>query len=138
MLFLEISGHKAPVRRCKDAVMWFMANHMPRHKIDIRVHHRGLLREGVHGWCTVEDDDYRPRCFLIEIHNRLKIDDYLNVLFHELIHVHQHVRGDLRDKGKLRLWKGIDYSESDYDDQPWEIEAHKLEKVLLKQYYDKI
>lgn len=118
--------------------MWFMANHMPRHKIDLRVHHRGLLREGVHGWCTVEDDDYRPRCFLIEIHNRLKIDEYLNVLFHELIHVHQHVRGDLRDKGKLRLWKGIDYSESDYDDQPWEIEAHKLEKVLLKQYYDKI
>ena len=138
MLFLEITGHKAPVRRCRDAVMWFMANHMPRHKIDIRVHHRGLLREGVHGWCTVEDDDYRPRCFLIEIHNRLKIDEYLNVLFHELIHVHQHVRGDLRDKGKLRLWKGIDYSESDYADQPWEIEATKLEKVLLKQYYEQL
>jgi len=29
--------------------------------------HRGLLREGVYGWCTVEDCDSRPRSFLIDI-----------------------------------------------------------------------
>tara|TARA_B100001094_G_scaffold32755_1_gene27229 strand:- start:54720 stop:55139 length:420 start_codon:yes stop_codon:yes gene_type:complete len=135
MLFLDISGHKAPKRRCKDAVMWFMAKYMPRHKIDIEVHHRGLLREGVYGWCSVTDNDHRPRCFLIEIHNRLDIEQYLRVLFHELVHVHQHVKGDLRDKGSLRLWKGVDYSESDYQDQPWEIEAHRTEKVLFEHYF---
>lgn len=115
-----------------------MAKYMPRHKLDITVHHRGLLREGVYGWCTVQDNDYRPRCFSLEIHNRLNKDNYLKVLFHELVHVYQHVRGDLRDKGAKRLWKGVDYSESDYDDQPWEIEANELEEVLLKEYYSNI
>ena len=118
--------------------MWFMANHMPRHKIDLRVHHRGLIREGVYGWCTVEDDDNRPRCFLIEMHNRLQKEDYLKILFHELVHVYQHVRGDLRDKDAKRLWKGIDYSESDYDDQPWEIEAHAMEESLYLEYMSQI
>lgn len=138
MFFLDITGHKAPIRRCEGAVMWFMAKYMPRHKLDITVHHRGLLREGVYGWCTVQDNDHRPRCFSLEIHNRLNKDNYLKVLFHELVHVYQHVRGDLRDKGAKRLWKGVDYSESDYDDQPWEIEANELEEVLLKEYYSDI
>lgn len=138
MLFLEITGHKAPIRRCKGAVMWFMAKYMPRHKLDITVHHRGLVREGVYGWCTVQDNDYKPRCFSIEIHNRLDKDNYLKVLFHELVHVYQHVRGDLRNRGAKTLWKGIDYSKSDYADLPWEIEAERLEEILLKQYYDQL
>lgn len=95
MLYLEINGHKAPRRRCKDAVELFVKNHMPRHKLDITVHHKGLIREGVYGWCTVEDCNWKPRSFLLEIHNRLDSKDYLTTLFHELVHVHQHVRGDL-------------------------------------------
>ena len=107
---------------------------MPRHKLDITVHHRGLLREGVYGWCTVQDCDWNPRCFLLEIHNRLNVNDYLTTLFHELVHVHQHVRGDLRDKGPLRLWKGIDCSELDYEELPWELEAEAMESSLLHEY----
>ena len=134
MLYLEINGSKAPRRRCRDAVTWFVRNHMPKHKLDITVHHRGLLREGVYGWCTVQDCDWKPRCFLLEIHNRLNLNDYLMTLFHELVHVHQHVRGDLRDKGQLRLWKGIDCSELDYDELPWELEAEAMESSLLHEY----
>ena len=46
-------------RRCQDIVMWFIGKYLPRHKIDITVNHRGLLREGVFGWCTVLDSDSR-------------------------------------------------------------------------------
>jgi hypothetical protein len=138
MLYLDITGHKAPRRRCKDAVEWFIGKHLPRHKLDITVHHRGLLREGVYGWCSVQDCDSRPRCFLVELHNRLDTDTYLKSLFHELVHVHQHVRGDLRDKGPLRLWKGIDCSELDYDDLPWELEAHAMEDSFYHEYLTKV
>jgi hypothetical protein len=138
MLYLDITGHKAPRRRCEDAVAWFIGNHHPKHKLEIIVHHRGLLREGVYGWCSVLDCDARPRSFLLEIHNRLDPKAYLKTLFHELVHVHQHVRGDLRDKGPLRLWKGVDCSELDYDDLPWELEAQAMEDSLYHEYLTRV
>ena len=55
-------------------------------------------------------------------------------LLHELMHVYQHVEGSLKDKHGKRLWKGIDSSELDYDDQPWEKEAHQMEDILYKKY----
>ena len=96
--------------------------------------HRGLLREGVYGWCTVTDCNWRPRKFLIEIHNRLNEEDYIKTLFHELQHVLQHIRGDLRDKRGIRCWKGIDCSELNYDECPWELEAHSKELELYQEY----
>lgn len=96
--------------------------------------HRGLLREGVYGYCSVQDLDSRPRNFLIELHTGLDVEDYIKTLLHELQHVLQHVRGDLRDKRGVRCWKGIKCSHLDYDDQPWEIEAHLMEQVLYLHY----
>ena len=90
------------------------------------------------GLCTVEDCDYRPRAFLIELHNRLDKDTYVRTLLHELWHVYQHVKGDLRDKRSKRLWKGVDHSDTDYDNQPWEIEAQSMEKTLQNHYEKQI
>jgi len=134
MLFLETTGYNYSQRRCEDVVFWFIEKYLPRHKIDIIVNHRGLLREGVHGWCTVLDCDWRPRDFEIELHNRLDVEDYISTLLHELWHVYQHVKGNLKDKGSKRFWKGIDHSDTDYSDQPWEVEAYEMEKKLFNEY----
>jgi hypothetical protein len=93
-----------------------------------------LLREGVFGWAWATDSDSRPREFEIEIHNQLDPENYTKTLLHELMHVYQHVEGSLKDKHGKRLWKGIDSSELDYDDQPWEKEAHQMEDILYKKY----
>lgn len=132
--YIEITGHRARKKQCFNVINWFLENYLPRHQLDIIVNHRGLLREGVYGWCTVQDCDFRPRAFLIEIHNYLTLDNYLQTILHEMWHVYQHVRGDLRDKGSLRLWKGIDYSNEDYEDLPWEKEASEMEKELFQTY----
>ena len=134
MLTLYTSGYNYSKLRCEDAVNWFMAKYLPRHKIEIVVNHRGLLRENVFGWCSVMDCNYRPREFEIEVHNRLNPEDYLKTLFHELWHVYQHVMGNLKDRHGKRLWRGIDYSETDYSEQPWEIEAHSRELELYLEY----
>jgi hypothetical protein len=134
MLSLYTSGSKYSRRRCKDVVEFFVSKYLKRHKIEIEVLHRGLLREGVWGWCTVTDCDWKPRNFLIEIHNRLSEEDYTKTLLHELQHVLQHVRGDLRDKRGIRCWKGIDCSELDYSEQPWELDAHSMESILYDEY----
>jgi len=133
MFYLEVTG-RGPRRRCESVLMWFIGKYLPRHKLDITINHRGLLREGVFGYCTVEDCNYRPRSFLIELHTNLSEDLYYKTLLHELQHVLQHVRGDLRDKHQKRLWKGIDCSEMDYEESPWEIEAHQMEEMLYQEY----
>lgn len=134
MLSLYTSGSKYSRRRCSSIVNYFCTQYLKRYNIEVEVLHRGLLREGVCGWCTVTDCDWRPRSFLIEIHNQLSIEDYTKTLLHELYHILQHIRGDLRDKRGIRCWKGIDCSELDYSEQPWEQEAHSKEQELYQEY----
>ena len=133
MLYLDITG-KAPRRRCKKVVQWFKDKYMPFHHLDITVVHRGLKREHAMGFCTVMDCDHRPREFLIEMETTLKEEQYVTVLLHELWHVWQHVNGSLRDKRGVRHWKNVDADHLSYEDQPWEHEAEKMEKVLYNDY----
>lgn len=134
MLSLEMSGYNYSKKRCSDVVNWFIEKHLPRHKINLVVHHRGLLREGVYGWICVTDCDWRPRAFEIEMHNQMDPDHYIRTLLHELWHLYQHVMGSLRDKRGKRYWRGIDHSETDYSDQPWEQQAFQMEDVLYDEY----
>jgi hypothetical protein len=44
--------------------------------------------------------------------------------------------GNLKDKHGKRLWKGTDYTETDYSDQPWEVEARQMEEFLYNEYLE--
>ncbi len=134
MLTLYTSGYNYSKKRCENVVNWFVNKYLKRYKIEIEVLHRGLLREGAHGWCTVQDCDWKPRSFLIELHTQLNVEDYIRTLLHELQHVLQHIRGDLRDKRGIRCWKGINCSDLDYPEQPWEQEAYSRELELYQEY----
>lgn len=134
MLCLETSGYNYSKRRCERIVNWFVQKHLPRHKLDIVVHHRGMLRDGAYGWVGVTDCDHRPRAFEIEMHNQMPAEHYTRTLLHELWHVYQHVKGALRDKYGKRLWRGIDHTETDYSEQPWEVQAFQMEEVLYEEY----
>ena len=133
MLYFETTGYSYSQRRCESIVAWFIGKYLPRHKLDITINHRGLLREGVFGWCTAEGG-CRPRVFDIELHNRMDVELYTKTLLHELWHVYQHVTGQLKDKYKKRLWKGVDHSKTDYEDQPWEKDANAMEEILYREY----
>jgi hypothetical protein len=45
--------------------------------------------------------------------------------------------GNLKDKHGKRLWRGIDCTETDYEDQPWEIEARVMEDHLYRSFMTK-
>ena len=134
MLYLTYSGYNYSKRRCESIVNWFVDTYLPNHKIFLNIDHKGLLRESVFGWAWVVPPDHRPREFEVEIHNRLSVEDYTSTLLHELWHVYQHVTGQLKDKYNKRYWKGIDHSKTDYADQPWEVEALRMEKILYREY----
>ena len=133
MLYTDIQG-KAPRRRCKRVIEWFKAKYMPRHHLDITVVHRGLKRDHVYGYCSVNDCDYRPRDFLIELQTDMPEDLYVSTLLHELWHVYQHVNGTLRDKRGVRYWKDVNADGLSYEDQPWEQEARQMEIKLYNCY----
>ena len=134
MLYLETTGYNYSKRRCERIVNWFVRTYLPRHKLVINIDHLRLMRHGVFGWMWASDCDHRPREFEIEIHNRMTPENYTKTLLHELWHVYQHVKGLLKDKHNKRLWKGIDHSETDYKNQPWEKQASTMEEYLYTQY----
>lgn len=66
--------------------------------------------------------------------------DLLTIICHEMIHLSQYYRGDLRVVGTTFKWKGQDYNKIPYNDRPWEKEAFgnqsKIEKQVKKLYYE--
>lgn len=134
MLELYTSGYGYSQRRCEDAVTFFISKYLPRHHITLEVLHRGLKREYAIGFCEISGRTYKPREFLIQLQSRMESDRYLTTLFHELWHVYQYVKGDLKLKSCKKYYKGICMEHLEYKDHPWEIEAYKKEKELYKEY----
>ena len=134
MLLYSTSGYGYSKRLCTDILQWFCAEYMPRHKIEIDVHHCGLVHDDSFGFCDVIDGFRRPREFKITLQARMDKQNYTTTLLHELVHVHQWVTGILKMRKKRMYYADCDISEYSYDDQPHEIDARKKEISLYKKY----
>lgn len=76
------------------------------------------------------------------IHSRVGAGSIASIVCHEIIHLTQYERGDLRQVKDGVMWKGKFYSEDiPYMERPWEQEAngnmYKLEKKVKDLYYEK-
>ena len=134
MLTLYTEGYGFSKRLCEDVVCWFVSKHLPRHKLEIEVLHRGMKREGAYGFCDVAGRQYNPREFLIELDTHMDKETYITVLLHELYHILQFVSGELKLKSSKRYYKGECMEDLEYYEQPHEIRAHYMEKVLYGEY----
>ncbi len=124
------SGYAYPKELCEDVTFWFLNNFFPRHKIMVDIVHRDLKEENVRGYCDVVGCGYRPRHFLIELDTYMHKELYIKILFHELTHLAQWIRGSLRHRyGKLCYCK-TPVESWDYWVQPHEIEAREEEERL--------
>jgi hypothetical protein len=88
-----------------------------------------------------EEENYtRPREFVIEIDSSLSKRAILRGLAHELTHVKQYARGEMKDYIKMPSkvrWQDYIYEvdqdqdgDLDYWTSPWEVEAYGNEKCL--------
>ena len=86
----------------------------------------------------------RPREFEIELDSSLATSTIIQCLCHEMVHVKQSARLELRDNDKSsKFWNGklINTDKTDYWELPWEIEAHGRERGLylnLMDHFDTI
>lgn len=134
MLYLETIGYGYSKKLCESVVNWFISKYLPRHKLDITVLHRGLKREGAYGYCDVSGLTYKPREFLIELDTHMEKNLYIQTLLHELYHVLQFVKGELKLKSSKRYFRGECVEELEYREQPHEIFARWYENILYNQY----
>jgi hypothetical protein len=134
MLYLEPLGYGYSKRLCEDVVSWFVSKHLPRHKLEIEVLHRGMKRESAYGYCDVAGRHYKPREFLIELDTHLDKETYTKVLLHELYHILQFVSGELKLKASKRYYKGECMEDLEYWEQKHEIQAHYYERILYQKY----
>lgn len=82
-----------------------------------------------------ELDESRLRDFVLSVDSKLSKKETLLALAHEMVHVKQYAKGEMRDLFRpMRMvrWKGerILHEEMDYWELPWEIEAYGREKGL--------
>jgi hypothetical protein len=134
MLTLYTEGYGFSKRLCEDVINWFIEKYLPRHKLEIEVLHRGLKREGALGWIDVAGETNKPRIFLIELDTHLNKKTYTTVLIHELIHLYDFCKGELKLKASKRYYKGECIEDIEYWEQKHEIRAHYMEKVLYREY----
>ena len=112
------------------------------------------IEGNVQGWCLEIDKNASH----IEIDKRLKGDDFITCVLHELVHVKQQFKGELKElNGKAKKWKdeihiGLtnfsdmdkieaekirkmalskDIFVTDYMELPWEVEAYAMQETLL-------
>lgn len=128
------SGYGYRKRECESVVSWFVETYLPNYQLTIDVVHRGLKKESVVGYCSTEDIPSRPRTFLIELQTYMDKTLYRTTLLHELWHMFQMVKGDLKHKNGHKYWKSETIDHLEYCDDPSELEAYRMEDFLLEEY----
>ena len=96
------------------------------HEVDILVSVKSNLDENMDGWCQrISTTDYE-----IEVERNLNDECFIKTLCHEMVHVKQGVKGELANGA---TWRGKTYS----NEQPWEVEAYRLEVELYYSFLQK-
>ena len=87
----------------------------------------------------VAPSNKNPTRFTIYIDKTLDVFDTLSILAHEMAHVKQYTRGQLkydRNDDSVSIWEGTPYVDADieYDKHPWEIDAVANELRLQEKF----
>lgn len=118
---VEWSGHKLMTDRLLD-------------KLSIQVVFKKFTNK-FSGYCYGD----KNKTYIIEVNTNKTKRNQVRTLFHEMVHVKQFAKGELKFytyKHELAKWMGEEHNDTDYEycDLPWEIEAHDRESELYRMY----
>ena len=136
----------SPLKSLRAAGQWYGEKLMGKRladnvRVDVTFIKDFHKNTGNSGTCIWEDDNIRPREFTIELDASDEPDLILQNLAHEMVHVKQWARGELKDSMRghsLCKWMGkeFDTDKNEYYDLPWEIEAFGREYGLFARWRD--
>ena len=124
-MFIEFRNTNKKRQRTIEEALWFAKSYLlPRHKID---------EIEIESWKNLPHDgdcyDADDRSFIIRVNKDLSKEDLLTTIFHEFVHIKQHIKKEFG--GDVF---GISNEEVAYMDRPYEIEAFRLEQEMLEEY----
>ena len=130
MNIITVEGGKKEQRQIvEDVVSYMIQRQMPRMKtLDIHVILKKI--DDAYGYRMSESN----REFEIEVDKRLGKNQFISTVIHEMVHVWQYATKQLTQKGCKEFWRGKDYTDAYYSNQPWERQALRMEKSILKEY----
>lgn len=130
MLIVDVTGSNKTKRDIAYNVVHYMIKHlMPRlRNLEVEVKFSKMTDDAV-GYCMQLDNN---RQYQIEISKDLNIKDLVMTVCHEMVHVKQYVRNEMRE-GQM-VWKKKEIAkDTKYYDLPWEKEAYAMQAKLAKQ-----
>ena len=124
-MFIEFRNTNKKKQRTIEDALWFAKSYLlPRHKID---------EIEIESWKDLPHDgdcyDADDRSYIIRVNKDLSKEDLLTTIFHEFVHIKQHIKKEFG--GDVF---GISNEEVAYMDRPYEIEAFRLEQEMLEEY----
>lgn len=138
---VTVTGGTKNQKKYSKSLANFCAKKLMHKNLADNISVRVVLRSNLHteesnlGTVIWEDDSYKPREFTMEIDTSVRLRRVLESVAHEMVHVKQFARGEMRDLiiAERVSWLGSSYHRHsmDYYDQPWEIEAHGRELGLF-------
>lgn len=76
----------------------------------------------------------------MSVQHRLSIRQLMLTIAHEMVHVKQLVTGKLVtefvDGQNVNTWCGKDFSDTEYAETPWELQAYAMQSPLVQKLVD--
>ena len=132
---VDIFGGKKLEREIvQETVEWCLKKLLPRHRtIDVTVE---IKKIDAFGYCMEEDD--KGRTFTLTICKGLGLFDLVSTVCHEMVHLKQYARRELRNVNGKTMWKKKVYNNVNYWDAPWEKQAFKEEVGLALECFQQM
>lgn len=140
-MYLSIRGGTKQQRALVEgAAVWSAYKLMDRLAHNINVDIILKKQDDTDGWCVWADKNIKSREFELSIKKNLDDEDLILTIMHEMVHVKQMAKGELKELyrgGHRQVWKGKTVNKN-YEDQPWEKEAYRMQDKLFKEYMNEI
>ena len=148
-MLLHITGSTKKNRVLVNSAAWYFAEKLMGKRlldtleININLKHNMSEKTGCEGtaiWTFWDDLKKTPRDFTLELDSSMSIRNILINLAHEMVHVKQFTRGELKHTTAItaKRWHNKEYNESNYWNCPWEIEAYGRELGLFTMWVEKL
>lgn len=137
MIFCTVNGGSQEERQLIEEAFYFAVEElMPRkQKLDVEIWLTDMPYDDADGY-HLHVDKYEHN---IELQTGLIEEDLVTALFHEMVHVRQSERCQMKDKGLIKIWNGVEYlslysTVDEYMSLPWEAEAYKLQEEMYTKW----
>ena len=137
MIFCTVNGGSQEERKLIEEAFYFAVEElMPRkQKLDVEIWLTDMPYDDADGY-HLHVDKYEHN---IELQTGLIEEDLVTALFHEMVHVRQSERCQMKDKGLIKMWNGVEYlslysTVDEYMSLPWEAEAYKLQEEMYTKW----